>query len=287
MTLKDFLFSFMQSLKLEIKKKRYFKFLRKLFNYPYKFFLDKFRELFYIKKYNLDKISEYKILQKMSIDNLFKNFNSDKASRFIISNKEIGGHNYSPFYEKYLLKYKKRQDLKILEIGSLRGAATASFYFYFDKPQIYCADINPFQIRAFSKNIRKFYVDSQSKDSLSNLSQHINQDFDIIIDDGSHNIKDQINTLNAFFRKLKSGGLYVIEDTTQYLADKDLNMDNLSYGAKEIILSVKKGETIKKNYTSIEEAKILSSGIENVFFENGNYIQNNINISEILFLERK
>ena len=287
MTLKDFLFSFFQVLRLDLKKKKYFKFFRKLINYPYKFCLDRFRQLFNISKFSLDKIPEYKILKTMNIDNLFIKFNSDKASKFIINHQKIGGHNYSPLYEKYFLKYKNKKDLKILEIGSLRGAATASLNFYFDEPRIYCADINPFQIQVYSNNIRKFYVDTQSKDSLFDLSHYINQTFDIIIDDGSHNIKDQMNALNVFFKKLKSGGLYVIEDTTQYLADPHLNTDKLSYGAKEIILSINQDEPLETNYTSKDEADILKEGIRNILYGTGNYIQNNINISEILFIEKK
>ena len=55
MNLKDFLFSYFESFKIDLVKKKYFKAFRKLFNYPYKFFLDKLRQLFSLKKNNLDK----------------------------------------------------------------------------------------------------------------------------------------------------------------------------------------------------------------------------------------
>ena len=42
-----------------------------------------------------------------------------------------------PFYEKYFKKFKSVEKLKILEVGSLRGAATASFYYYFDKHKFF------------------------------------------------------------------------------------------------------------------------------------------------------
>ena len=170
MTPNDFIFSFIESLRIDLNKKNYLKFGKKLLYYPYKFFLDKLRELFLFKKYNLDENSELKIIKNMSLDELFFKFNADKGSRFKINNKEINGHNYTPFYKKYFSKYKDKKELKILEIGSLRGAATASFFYYFDKPKIYCADINPFQIQVFSKNIKKFFVDTQSKKTISNLS---------------------------------------------------------------------------------------------------------------------
>ena len=244
------------------------------------------RETFLLKKINLSKKKDDKILKNMDFDELFKNFNSDKASKFMINNQVIDGHNYSPFYEKYFQKFKNKENLNILEIGSLRGAATASFYYYFNKPLITCVDINPFQIQIFSENIRSIYIDTQSNEVLNNLSNYLNQEFDIIIDDGSHNIRDQIISLNVFFKKIKKNGIYVIEDSSQYLSAPHLIPDNLSYGSKEIILSIKNNQFEKIKYLSNNEIDILNKSIKNVFFEKGNYIENKINISEIIFIEK-
>ena len=286
MNLKDFFLSYNQVIKADIKKKKYFKAFRKIFNYPYKFILNKLRETFLLKKINLSKKKDDKILKNMDFDELFKNFNSDKASKFMINNQVIDGHNYSPFYEKYFQKFKNKENLNILEIGSLRGAATASFYYYFNKPLITCVDINPFQIQIFSKNIRSIYIDTQSNEVLNNLCNYLNQEFDIIIDDGSHNVRDQIISLNVFFKKIKKNGIYVIEDSSQYLSAPHLNPDNLSYGSKEIILSIKNNQFEKVKYLSNNEVDILNKSIKNVFLEKGNYIQNKINISEIIFIEK-
>ena len=37
-------------------------------------------------------------------------------------------------------------------------------------------------------------------------------DFDLIIDDGSHNLSDILISLKLFFKFIKKGGLYIIED---------------------------------------------------------------------------
>ena len=284
MNLKDFLFSYLESFKIDLDKKKYFKAFRKLFNYPYKFLLDKLRQLFSIKKNNLDKNSEN--FENKSLDDLFIEFNSDKASKFIMNNKKINGHNYSPIYEKYFEKYKNIKNLNILEIGSLRGSGTASFYNYFDKPKIFCVDINPFQIQVYSKNIRVLYTDTKSKKTLINLRSYLNKNFDIIIDDGSHNIRDQIITMNIFFERLKTGGLYVIEDSSQYLSARNLNPDNLNYGSNDILLSVQNKNMEMIKYLSIDETNQLKLSIGNIFSEKGNYIENGINISEIIFIEK-
>ena len=286
MILKDFLFSFSQSIKIDINKKKYFKAFRKIFNYPYKFILNKIREFFSVNKLNLNKKKNNTIYKDMSFDDLFSTFNSDKASKFLLNGKEISGHYYSPYYEKYLQKYKDKQTLNILEIGSLRGAATASFFYYFEKPKIICADINPFQLQVFSPSIRSIYVDTQSSKTLKNLSDYLNQKFDIIIDDGSHNIRDQIITFNVFFKQLNKDGFYIIEDSSQYLSALHLNPDNLDYGAKEILLSLKNYNLDKIRYLTDIDVNILNKMIKNIYLEKGNFIENKINISEIIFIEK-
>ena len=104
MNLLDFIFSLNQSIKLDFSKKRYFKGFRKLFNYPYKFILDKIRIFFSLNKLNLDKDTQFS--KSKNLDKLFEIYNSDKASKFFINDEKINGHNYSPFYEKYFEKYK-------------------------------------------------------------------------------------------------------------------------------------------------------------------------------------
>tara|TARA_B100001057_G_scaffold491004_1_gene580364 strand:+ start:896 stop:1759 length:864 start_codon:yes stop_codon:yes gene_type:complete len=286
MLLRDFIFSYNQSLKNDLHKNKKIKFIKKIFYYPYKFFLDKLRELFLVKKNNLDKNIEFKNLKDLNLDELFIKFNTDKGSKFIMKNKEFSGHNYSPFYERFLSRFRNKKELKILEIGSLRGSATASFYYYFDNPQIFCADINPFQIQVFSKNIRKFFLDTQSKNSLMNLANYIKEEFDIIIDDGSHNIKDQITSISILFENLKNNGLYIIEDASQYLSSPNLNSDKLSYGAKEILLSVVNKDLTKQNYLDQNKSDFLNKKIKKISVENGSHYINGINISEILFIEK-
>ncbi len=286
MFFKDFLFSYKNSIQREIKKKKYFKSLRKLFNILYKFFLDKLRQILKINKINLDNHKEKETLKKFNIDQLFKFFNADKATEVIIDDKLIQGHNYSQFYEKHLSKFKSKSNLNILEIGSLRGAAAASFFYYFNKPNIVCADINPFQNKIFSKNIRKIFIDTQSKQIIHNLNKHLNKSFDIIIDDASHNVRDQIITFNEFFKKVNHGGLYIIEDTAQYKASPHLDPDNLNSGIREFLESLDNEENLFNKYLSKIEIENIRSSIGNIFFEKGNYILNNVNISEIVFIEK-
>ena len=283
MLTKDFFFSFKQIISFEIDKKSYFKALRKCIYFPYKFILDKVRIFFSIKKTNIDNIITNK---DKNIDKLFIKFNSDKASQVEINGKIIKGHNYSPFYEKYLNKYKKQKNLSILEIGTLRGAAAASFYHYFEKPNIYCLDVSPFQTYFHSKNIRTLFCNTRSKKIINNVSKYLDSDFDIIIDDGSHNIKDQIFTLSAFLPKLKNKGTYIIEDVSQHLVFPILNTDGLKNVTKSFLETIKSDNVKIPECLTNKEYEDIKNDIKNIFFEKGDYIYNNINISDIVFIEK-
>lgn len=283
MNLNDFFFSYRTLIKSQIEKKNFIKALSKLFSFPYKFLLFKIKIFLNINKINVDKIIG---LDSNDLNKLFVYFNTDKGSEVKIVNKIQKGHNYSAHYEKYLSKFKNNDVIKILEIGSLLGSGTASFIKYFQNSKIVSLDINPFNMRYYSKKIRSIFIDTQSKNIINDLANYIKDDFDIIIDDGSHNKRDQILTLNYFLPKLKKKGIYVIEDTTQYLQIPSLNHDKMDYGVNEFLESVKKnGDHISQYLTSVEK-KNIQSDIKNIFFEKGNFFYKNQSLPEIIFIEK-
>ena len=283
MNLNDFFFSYRTLIKSQIEKKNFIKALSKLFSFPYKFLLFKIKIFLNINKINVDKIIG---LDSNDLNKLFVYFNTDKGSEVKIVNKIQKGHNYSVHYEKYLSKFKNNDAIKILEIGSLLGSGTASFIKYFQNSKIVSLDINPFNMRYYSKKIRSIFIDTQSKNIINELANYIKDDFDIIIDDGSHNKRDQILTLNYFLPKLKKKGIYVIEDTTQYLQIPSLNHDKMDYGVNEFLESVKKnGDHISQYLTSVEK-KNIQSDIKNIFFEKGNFFYKNQSLPEIIFIEK-
>ena len=283
MNLNDFFFSYRTLIKSQIEKKNFIKALSKLFSFPYKFLLFKIKIFLNINKINVDKIIG---LDSNDLNKLFVYFNTDKGSEVKIVNKIQKGHNYSVHYEKYLSKFKNNDVIKILEIGSLLGSGTASFIKYFQNSKIVSLDINPFNMRYYSKKIRSIFIDTQSKNIINELANYIKDDFDIIIDDGSHNKRDQILTLNYFLPKLKKKGIYVIEDTTQYLQIPSLNHDKMDYGVNEFLESVKKNGDHKSQYLTSVEKKNIQSDIKNIFFEKGNFFYKNQSLPEIIFIEK-
>ena len=283
MKLNDFIFSYGLILQnFLLIKKNYFKSIRKLINIPINYQIYLLKTLLQIGKLNLDNMS----VENNNFDYLFNKFNSDKAKKVIYKGKLTVGHNYSPYYEKYLKRYKTKKRISILEIGSQFGNSAAALNFYFKNSKIYCADINPFAMNKFSKRIRPIYIDTQSEIIIKKLSKYFTKKFDIIIDDGSHNIRDQIISLKILYPILKKGGTYVIEEFNQYKALKNLNPDNEKNTTKQILDSIKKKKKIKSKYLSNNDFNYLSKNIKQIKFGGGKFIQNGINISSIAFINK-
>lgn len=136
----------------------------------------------------------------MNLNDLAIKYGSDKSD-----------HNYCPFYEKHLPKNPR----KILEIGVLKGASLAMWAEYFPDAEIHGLDLfaenSETEIEAYLRDELGFKNIILHKGNQCNwllLEVLRNEDFDIIIDDGSHNSRDQMMT----FFGLYNGKQYYIED---------------------------------------------------------------------------
>ncbi len=163
-----------------------------------------------------------------TLDELFHHYGSDKANVFKLNNNS--GHGFSKFYEKNFEKFKDKK-INILEIGSYAGASAAAFVKYFPNINIFCFDINISNFKYESKNIHVFGIDINNEKKINKILENIllqyNFDgFDLIIDDGSHNLSDILNGLKNFFKYVKSNGIYIIEDfkhPNYYTYNKNIN----------------------------------------------------------------
>ena len=285
MVMKNFWFTYQNILKREILKKNYFSFFRKIFGSLYKFIIKFFRHILLINCINLDKIDK-KELFKLNLDDLFINFNCDKGTYFYNRKEKIFSHNYSIYYEKYLKNLKEKK-INLLELGSHEGKGLASFYFYFPNAKMIGANINPFQMRFRSKRITELFVDVSSKKILNSLSDYLGDEFDIIVDDASHNLRDIIITLSIFFKNLKKGGIYIIEDINQFEVFKELNPYINEITPLEILQKIKRKENFKSSFLDEETKKYLIDNISDIKNEKGSMIIKEKNISDIVFIFKK
>ena len=162
-------------------------------------------------KINIDNHPDFK---EKSIDDLFSYYNCDKAN--FTSEGKNKSHGYSKFYEKHFHSLKNKK-INILEIGSYAGASAAAFAKYFPNAEIFCLDINLISFKFSSKRFHVFGIDSVNYKMMLQFLNKIDffnkvQYFDIIIDDGSHDLSDQLKTLNYYYKYVKPGGYYVIEE---------------------------------------------------------------------------
>jgi len=132
----------------------------------------------------------------------------------------------------YIRHYESRFDsirlnvTKILEIGVETGKSHRMWLEYFPNATVYGLDI--FNESDRSNYVREFnrlqqsckHLDrsilfkgnQENEDDLRKFIDLYGSDFDIIIDDGGHTMKQQQISLKCLFNHVKPGGYYVIED---------------------------------------------------------------------------
>ena len=283
--MQSFWFSYQNILKNEISKKNYFTFFRKIFGTLYKFIIKYFKYKLLINLKDLDS-NDINKSSDLSLDEIFTNFNCDKGSHFYFEKKKILSHNYSIFYEKYFKKLKNKK-INLLELGSHEGKGLASFYHYFPNSKLIGANINPFQMRFTSKRITELFVDVSSKKILTSLSNYLNYEPDIIIDDASHNLRDMLIAFSVFFKKLKNKGIYVIEDMDQFKVFKELNPYENEPTVIEILNNIKNDKDFNTSFIVDESKRYLINNISEIKIERGSMVIQEKNVSDIAFIFKK
>ena len=136
-----------------------------------------------------------------------------------------GGHkkySYFHLYDRLFTEYIGRKP-KVLEIGVYEGASIKTWRDFFGEgATIVGIDINPECIRYedVDQNIHVRIGSQNDKDFLSKLKEEFGE-FDLILDDGSHQTSDVIESFNYLFLNcLSKNGVYFIEDlNTSYWED--------------------------------------------------------------------
>lgn len=118
------------------------------------------------------------------------------------TDKGVGGHNYIPFYEQWLPKNPK----KILEIGVKEGRSIQMWLKYFPDTVVHGLDLFKEFPVPFQHERVVWHQGNQCDWQL--LEQLRKEDFDVVIDDGSHCSRDQLMTFFGLF----NGKQYYIED---------------------------------------------------------------------------
>ena len=115
-------------------------------------------------------------------------------------------HSYIEHYYEDAFKPYRNKNITLLEIGIAQGQSLRMWREYFSPDsRIIGYDIRDNGVQC--PGCELVYKDATDSNSFNEINE-----LDIIIDDGSHQFDHQLKSLIFLFDKLKSGGLYVIED---------------------------------------------------------------------------
>lgn len=120
-------------------------------------------------------------------------------------------HHYIPIYDHYFDRFRGRE-VKFLEIGVSKGGSLQVWREYFgSEAVIYGIDIDP-ECKKYDGIAGQVRIGSQTDVEFLNAVIEEMGGVDIILDDGSHQMRHIKTTLTHMFPKVSDGGLYMIED---------------------------------------------------------------------------
>lgn len=142
------------------------------------------------------------------------------------SDKAIGWHTYTPFYQALLIERAETVSA-FFELGlgtnnvdtpsnmgvlGKPGASLRGWREFFPNAKIYGADVDK-RILFREERIETYFVDQSRVETFYALWRNFpDMQFDVFLDDGLHTYEAAALTLESSIKMVKPGGLYIIED---------------------------------------------------------------------------
>lgn len=129
-------------------------------------------------------------------------------SKLVTESDKFFWHGYIQFYEKFFVN---RDFRSIAELGVFKGNSIRWLLERFPNSNICAADILPQQESwPVDPRVKYFNLDQGNTDQV--IDFYNQENFDLIIEDGSHFPEHQVTCLVEGMKRLLPGGLYVLED---------------------------------------------------------------------------
>jgi hypothetical protein len=185
-------------------------------------------------------------------------------------------HNYLDLYDKFFndIRFNTNQ---ILEIGILHGDSIKMLKDYFENSTITGIDIENKQ-HLLSDRLVILQGDQSDKNFLNGFNDEF---YDVIIDDGSHRMDHQQISFGVLIKKLKKGGIYIIEDLHTSLP---YYFETVSHGKSLFGLNESNSNSTIEFLKSIQSKQTSSEYLSE---EEIDYIQKNIKSVEIVVTNDK
>jgi hypothetical protein len=188
----------------------------------------------------------------MTLNEIMNASGSDKGD-------QIGAkHNYVPIYEKLFENYRD-SEVKFMEVGIDSGQSLKAWQTYFTKAKIYMVDYNNFS-HLNTDRVTCFQANQSKMEDMIRVSNQV-ADLDFFIDDGGHCMDHQQLTFGAIFPKMKSGGLFFIEDTHTSNWDPSihpLTSPGYCYG-QPVMINEDRSSTTINTFKRFQRTKLLDS----------------------------
>jgi hypothetical protein len=119
--------------------------------------------------------------------------------------------HYFEIYDRHFSKY-RGTDVHVVEIGVYQGGSLQMWKNYFGaQAKIYGIDINP-QCKQLEEDQIEIFIGSQEDRKFLQSAAKAVHRIDILIDDGGHEMEQQINTFEELFPSIDKNGVYLCED---------------------------------------------------------------------------
>ena len=118
--------------------------------------------------------------------------------------------------------------------------------------------------------LNNFFVDSSSRESIIKNILNQSTEFNIIIEDASHMLKDQIISLFMLFPKIKKGGIFIIEEIDFPEKKEDMRAGQKMPDLKTILKKIQSNEDFNSEYINKSEKEYLISNVSSISFFKGN-----------------
>ena len=140
---------------------------------------------------------------KPSLAKIAAGYGTDKDTH------QFAGTAYTAVYE-YYFQENRLAFTTILEIGVLHGASLLTWRDYFPDAMIWGLDIDPSANRDYGHRIKVITGSQIDPGAIARIAP--GQEFDVVIDDGSHVVDHLVETFRLLWPRVKPGGFYVMED---------------------------------------------------------------------------
>jgi hypothetical protein len=119
--------------------------------------------------------------------------------------------HYFEIYDRHFSRF-RGTGVHIVEFGVFQGGSLQMWKEYFGPDaKIFGIDINPHCKKLEEEQIEILIGDQEDRTFLKSLTEKIPK-IDILIDDGGHTMKQQINTYEELFPYIDKNGVYLCED---------------------------------------------------------------------------